>query len=196
MSLEDAPDLWEVPTEEERPGYRLRSLSHATWAARKLRDLRRRRLDIHTTAQAEIDRIQAWAAREDEKLAPDIDWFRSLVEEFALTERRRSGGKVKSVSTPYGGVRTRVTSAPWTVTDKDALMAWLEKHRPDLVRRKPAPDPEFALGDAKKALTVQDGEVFDPQSGEPIPGLKVGEPGITATAEVDAAVLADEEDPE
>jgi lactate permease len=36
--------------------------------------------------------------------------------------------------------------SPWTVTDPAALMTWLEEHRPDLIRRKPAPDPEFAVG--------------------------------------------------
>jgi hypothetical protein len=189
--LEDAPDIFDFPAEDdERVGYRLRSLSHLTWAMRKLRDLRLRRLDIHTTAQAEIDRVQRWAADEDEKLTRDADWFRSLIEAYALDLRARDE-RQKSVTTPYGVVRTRMTGAPWNI-DEATFLAWLAEHRPDLVKTTRA----VRLADAKRAfgLTVQDGLIHDPASGEAVPGVKVGEPSITASVDIDLDLHADEED--
>jgi hypothetical protein len=190
VALEDAPDLFDAPeADEDRAGYRLRSLSHLTWAVRRLAILRRRRLDVSTTAQAEIDRVQAWAAREDAKLARDAGWFEAIIAEYALDERARDERR-KSIATPYGVVKTRVSAGAWDV-DPDALLPWLAEHRPDLLRRKVTEAPDLAA--MRRALAVEGGEVFDRDSGVPVPGVKVGEPTVTASVDVDLDLHADDE---
>jgi hypothetical protein len=186
--LSDAPDLFEAPeADEERAGYRLRSLSHLTWAVRKLADTRRRRLEIATVAQAEIDRIQTWAAEQDARWARDAAWFESLAVEYALTHRT---DHEKSFPTPYGVVKTREKAGAWDV-DPDALLPWLAEHRPDLVRRKVSEAPD--LPGMRKAFSAERGEVFDRDSGVPVPGVKVGEPTVRVAVDVDLGLHAEDE---
>lgn len=203
MSLEDGADRYDTPEEDERTGYRLKSFDHFVWAMRKLRDKRRRKTEVQTTAQAEVDRLMAlvqddidiirdWERKQVGQLGRDIDWFRSLAEEYVLAERERTKNDrrpIKSISTPYGVARTRGTGAPWDICDEAALLAWLEEHHPELVKTT------VKLTEAKKLLgpTVLDGALYDPETGEQVPGVKVGEPGVTASAETDQGLHAEDE---
>lgn len=189
-SLEDAPDLFEAPeSDEDRAGYRLRSLSHLTWAMRKLAGIERERLEVSTTAQAEIDRIQDWAAREDARWARDASWFRSLAEEYALTQRAVDPRR-KSVETPYGVAKTREQAGAWEFDDA-AFLAWASENHEDLVDVKV--ETRVRKGDAKKVLQVAGNGVVDPVTGEEVPGIKVGDPTVTASVSVDLHLLADDE---
>lgn len=186
-ALEDAPGLFEAPVEEERAGYRLRSLAHLSWAMGRLAAIQRRRLDVKTTAQAEVDRVRRWEAEEDAREARDAAWFEAIIQAYALDHR---DDHRKTFTTPHGVVKTRTVQAPWDIDD-GALIPWLRQHRPDLVKTTEA----VRVGDVKRELGrgVEAGLVYDPTTGEPVPGVKVGEPSLTASVEVDLRLHAEDE---
>lgn len=188
MSLLDdlatAPDFVDLPEgEEERAAFRIDGPHTATWAMRKLRDVQRRRAEIQTTAEREINRVQDWAAREDAKHARDADYFTSLLTVYALAQRAESGGRAKSVTTPYGTVTTRQKRGAWTV-DEAAVLAWARVHRPEIVKVAES----LLLGEAKKVLAVEENWVIDPASGEVVDGISVAPDSLTATVSVDLTV--------
>jgi len=179
--LSQAPDLCEVPeSEEARTAFRVDGIATATWACRKLRDVEVQRAKIRATAQAEIDRIQLWAAAQDDALARDAHWFEGLLTDYALRLRADTGGRTKSVSTPYGVVKTRESTVTWDI-DQDTVLAWAKTGRPELVKVVES----LRLSDAKKALKVADGLVIDPATGEAVPGVRILPGGLTASVTVD-----------
>lgn len=168
MDLADAPgtpEEWDAVevTDDETLTRILR------WAA-----AHKRRLDrIRAIAEPEIDRIQAWATEQSAPHADRLARLERAAEEYVTTRRSVTGGKVKSLRTPFGTASTSLAGGGWEVTDLDALLSWAEKSRPELVNRPPA---TFALADAKAVLKAVDksagGEVLDPGTNEIVPGLK------------------------
>jgi hypothetical protein len=180
--LTSAPDLYEVPvTDADREGFRVDVLGKAVWASRKLRDVQLRRREIAAVVAAEVERAQAWGAARDEALARDAAFFEHLLTDYALWVREQSGGRQKSVSTPYATIRTTTVGGGWEV-DTDMAITWALAHRPELVKV----EERFALGDAKRALTAtDDGQVIDTSSGEVVPGIRVKPGALTAKVTVD-----------
>jgi hypothetical protein len=175
--LTEATDLYEAPEDPEaREAFRITGPGQATWAMRKLRDARAAQADVAAVAQAEIDRIQAWATAEHDRIEHNAGFFEGLLTRWAL-DLRAADPRSKTVSTPYGAVVTRATRGTWSV-DPDAFLGWAKAARPDLVQTIEKP----RIGDAKKVLAVDGiGGVVDPDTGEQVPGIEVGPDKVTAT---------------
>jgi hypothetical protein len=181
-SLAHAVDLRDVPESDElREAYRIDGPGSAAWAMRKLRDARTRQAEVRAVADAEIERVQAWADTEHAKYERDAAWFEGLLTRWAL-DCRAADPRAKSVSTPYGTVTTRETAGAWTVDDA-AVLEWARGRRPELVQVRES----LRLADAKKALTVADGKILDPATGEVVPGIEVGPSRVTATVKLAGA---------
>ena len=180
--LSQAPDLYDTPTtDEDREAFKVDALAKAVWAARKLRDVQLRRREIAAVVDAEVERAQAWGAVRDETLARDAAFFERLLTDYALWVREQSGGRQKSVSTPYATVRTTTAGGGWEV-DPDAVLSWAEKAHPELVKT----ETKFRISDAKRALTAtDDGQVIDPATSEVVPGIRVKPSALTAKVTVD-----------
>lgn len=168
----------------------IRHASDLDRAMRSLRDRRRRILEVETRGQAEIDRIRAWVQVETDRPAQEAALLEAAIGGWALEERERGGEK--SLSSPYGVVRTRAGQASWDI-DPEALLPWLNKHRPQLVRVTPAVESvdKAAL---KRTFAVEGGRAFDTDRGEELPGVKVTDAVVTASVEVDLGLDADRED--
>lgn len=154
--------------------FRVTDDRQAAWAMRKLAQVRGRLDDVAAVAQAEIDRVRAWAEDQSEPLRRDAAYFEGLLGEYARTVRDDPGDGRKSVSTAHGSVSTRTIPARLEVTDVDALVAWAETARPGLVQVKKT----VRASDVKGVLASYsdgDGQVFDPATGEVVPGI-VGQP--------------------
>jgi phage host-nuclease inhibitor protein Gam len=182
-SLEDFLDIdW---------GGEIRHATDLDRALRAIRDRRRRIVEVETRAQAEIDRIRNWVQAETDKPAREAALIEAAVEEWALAQREQGGAK--SLSSPYGVVKTRQGQASWDVADPAALLAWLNEHRPQLVRVTPAVESvdKAAL---KRVFAVEGGKAFDTEHGVEVPGVKVTDAVVTASVEVDLGLDADRED--
>ena len=90
-----------------------------------------------------------------------------------------------SVSTPFGVVETRGTSATWKVADPDAFMPWARRERPELVKVERVVTEKLLLADARKALELTDVGVIDPITKELVPGIEVVPAKVTADVKLD-----------
>lgn len=153
------------PVDRER--FKIEDDSQATWAMRKISAAKGRMSEIQAIADAEIARIQEWAEREAREPLRDIDYFEFILTEYA-TKQRAEGRK--TVSTPYGSVKSRMGQAKYVVDDTEAFLQWAKANRPEFIRVKEEPDVS-----AMRERVPADSAV-DPETGEVIPGLRV-EPG-------------------
>lgn len=178
--LPDIPDVHEVPEgERERAAWRITSESEAVWAVRKIADARRRRDEVEAIAgklvarlTAEIEQVQEWVREQCAEPDQSAKFFAHHVERFVLGRRDASGGKVKSLSTPYGVVKTVAGRQSWQIDDEEAAVRYLSANRPDLLHRQETVSiPKSALKDGLEVGV--DGCVFDPQGGEQVPGVRV-----------------------
>jgi hypothetical protein len=104
-------------------------------AARHLSRLRGRVGEVERRRAAlvafEVNRINAWAAREIGNTPTYADQTEAALVEMA--ERFLAGSKSKSVSTPWAKVKFRTTSKWLWPADDAELLAWAEKEVPGLV---------------------------------------------------------------
>ena len=176
--VRDAPDLHDVPdTDEAREAWRIGGLREATWAMRKLADIEARRAQVRDAYQAEVDRLDVWVQEQEQRLDHDGDFFRAHLEVYALTVRAdspvNSKGEptVKSVSTPYGVVKTSVRGGSWAVSEE--TVEWAKRARPDLVTTTVSETFQVSAAKALADLEVVAGEVIDTTTGEAVPGIVV-----------------------
>lgn len=160
-------------TEQDRERFRIENDEQATWAMRKLTAARARLDEIAHIAEAEIQRIQAWAERESREPMRDVEYFEGVLTEYGITQRAEGR---KTVSTPYGSIKSRMGQPKYTFLDKDQFIEWAKANHPDWVAVKEEP----ALSVIKAATS----EPVDPDTGEVIPGLTVDPASISYSIEV------------
>lgn len=172
----DAMD-WDEPGsgDEDRERFRIQNDSQAVWAMRKLASAKARLHDISLIAEAEIDRIQHWAEQQSREPMRDATYFEGILMEYGRAQREEGR---KTVSTPYGAVKSRIGRSRYTFSDKQGFIEWARQHRPEWVAVKEEPSLS-ALHDANVQGSA------DPETGEVIPGLEVDPPQVTFSVEVE-----------
>lgn len=174
------PDEYDTSADPERQEhFRIHDDGAAAWAMRKLRAVHRRVADIEAIAAAERARIDAWAADATRSHQREVDYFTGLLLDYG--RRQRDEEDRKTISTPYGSIRSRAGSLKWTI-DPDGFLPWAETNRPDLIRVRKDPDLSAAKKDLKLSDTL---DPFDPSTGEAVPGVTVEQTEPTYTVEVD-----------
>lgn len=166
-------DTTEVSADRER--FRIEDDSQATWAMRKAAAARTRLDEIKAIADAEIERIQAWAEHESREPMRDIDYFEGILTEYAIAQRAEGR---KTISTPYGSVKSRMGRAKYVVEDAEAFFEWARQNRPQFIRVKEEPD----LTAIREFVPANAG--VDRETGELIPGLRVEPSSPSYTVEV------------
>lgn len=183
-SLDDAPDTFLTPDGSDSGRYRIPDDGAAAWAMRRLAAVRRRQREIQQVVAQEVERIEAWAAKQSEPLERDAAYFEGLLGEYARTVRDDPGDGRKSVSTPYGVVQTRATRTSWQVTDQGALLEWAKGHRSDLVTIT----ERVLASDAARVLAASEdeaGRVFDPVTADEVPGIVAIPGGVSVSFTLD-----------
>lgn len=164
-----------VDTErEDRERFKIEDDSQATWAMRKASAARARLAEIQAIADAEIERIQQWAEHESRVPMRDLDYFEGILIEYG--RKQRAEGR-KTVSTPYGSIKSRSGQARFVFSDKAQFIEWAKVNRPEWLVVKEDVSLS-ALRDASITASA------DPESGEVIPGLDVEPPTVNFTVEV------------
>jgi phage host-nuclease inhibitor protein Gam len=155
-------------------------------AARALRELGQltKQAEANTAlAKSQRQKITDWETQVNEPLQNRMLWLRGMLEQYARAEREESGGKKKSVQTPFGKVSTTIAQPKWAIGDPDAFIAWALVNAPQLVETKQS----AKLGEAKKTLTVEGGEAFEPLTGDAVPGITITDPGEPYTYTITTA---------
>src|SRR5699024_23541 len=86
--------------------------SSANWALRKIKQMNDTIESNNALAQAEIDKIEQWQNEVNEKAQSSIDYFQSLLAEYAI-KKREEDPKFKSLKLPNGRIGFRKTQDKW-----------------------------------------------------------------------------------
>src|SRR5690606_36280054 len=114
QSLNDFLDEQENINNEQ---FKITDEQQANWALRKIRQLQEQQKETNALAEAEIEKINAWAESENEKAQRSIDYFQGLLAEYAM-EQRTKNAKFKSMKLPYGTIRFRKLQPKWVYDDE------------------------------------------------------------------------------
>jgi hypothetical protein len=143
-------------------------------AGRMLRTLRA--VEQRITANADLaaterEKITAWETAVNEPLQAQAIRLRASLEGYALAERARDEKTRKTISTPFGVLKSLPAQDKWTLEDEDAAVAWAKsdedrKHLLQITEK-------IKLVAIKKELLAQDGQAVDPETGDIVPGIKI-----------------------
>jgi hypothetical protein len=168
----------EVPAEREH--FKITDDNAASWAMRKLRTLRERQAEIDTVARDEIARIEKWHLAASGALVADTNFFTAILTHYAQQQRNELDRK--SVSLPYGTIKSRAGTSRVEVSDVDGFLAWARVNAPALVRTREEPDKT----QIKNSLVHVAGDmVIDKATGEVVPGVAIQRTDTSYTSETE-----------
>lgn len=142
-------------------------------AARALRELgflERQAAANTAVAAAQRTKITEWETSVNTPLQNRMIWLRGILEGYALHERGIDD-KRKTISTPFGVLKTTPKQPAWEVDD-EIFIQWAEANAPELVKVTKTPEKAKL-----KAAYTRAGEVAkDPISGDEVAGVTIIEP--------------------
>ena len=155
-----------------RDKYKITSLDQASRYLAYIARMEAQQAENDAAAKAECERINAFYNKQIEHLQERIDFFKEFLIAYD-TERREADPKFR-LKTPNGSL-VRRKSKEYNWADEKKLIDWLKDHRPGLVNVKTT--VSVAKADLKKTLTAIDehGNVYDPDTGEIVPGVRVSD---------------------
>lgn len=162
------------------------SLDLANWALSKLAERDAVLAEKKAFAMRMQQRIADWVADEERRHEQRTRFLRSQLERWHR-ERLDADPEAKTVRLPAGELWVRKQPDQWAYTDEAEFLRWAEANgREDLIRRR---DPEPDKAAVKKALNPAEAEVddtsvpvWDPETGEAVPGITVAPGEVRFTA--------------
>jgi len=152
----------------EHEAFTVKDDKAANWALRKMKHLQGQQEANNQLAQDEVDKIQAWNKEANDRLQRDIDYFQSLLANYAM-EKRQEDPKFKKLELPNGKISFRKQQPQWDYDKKSIVNTLEESGLTDLIRVKKEPDATKI----KKMLQIVNGQVINPETGEIVPGIRV-----------------------
>jgi len=164
------------PDGTQVPPFQVDDDARATWAMRKAREAKRRIQEVDRIAAAETERIQQWALDARRQPEADLNFFTGLLTDYARRVRLLDP-KRKSISTPYGIVKTTAKAVGWEF-DPDTFLAWAKTNAPDLVKTTET----VKVADAKKTFLADEATlIVTTAAGEVVPGITLSPSGVSIT---------------
>jgi hypothetical protein len=138
----------------------------AGWALRKLAAAQAERDRIKRVAQAELARIETWAADADRQVQHDVDFFTARLVEYRRMLEHNNPSLPLTYKLPGGSLTRRKAPEVVVIESPDEFTSWALDNAPDALDYKP-----------KKTVIKEwhrrdDGQVVSPD-GEPVPGVSV-----------------------
>jgi hypothetical protein len=171
MPEEKLPTLHEYLDEQEevKSGqFTVDTEEKANWALRKLRKIEEQRAEDIALAEAEIEKINAWADQVHEKSDREMQFFQGLLMQYAQ-KRRKVDPKFKSLKLPNGKIRFKKQQDKWEYDDEKLVASLKKAGKKELIRIKEEPKKT----DIKKHYKAQGAKVIDPDTGEVLEGAMV-----------------------
>jgi hypothetical protein len=169
-------------TPVDHESFRITNDGLASWAMRKLMDLRAKQAENTAIAEAERQRIADWEARVNGKFTDDIAFFESHLIQYAIHERQDANRK--TIETPYGAVKSRATQDKVRVVDEPAFIEWAQDNLPAAVVTKVT----ASLSALKESITPEHtdtlGWIAMTANGEIVPGVVVEPSSVNYSVEV------------
>jgi hypothetical protein len=149
--------------EQVEQSFKITDLNSLNWALRKLSSLDKKRAEEAALANAEIDRINVWFAKQDITYQESRVYLEGLIKEFAKSQRVIDP-KWKQ-KTPYGLVSFR-KAKKFDYGDEEKLTQFLDENgMSDYVKVVKS----TKKAELKKAVTVVDGKAVLTETGEVLP---------------------------
>lgn len=167
---------WDV--EEEQQRFQITGMDSLNWAFRKLSALKAKETEITKLAKAEKERIEHWEASEKATISNDIQFFESLINEYHA-EVLRADPKAKTLSTPYGKSKSRMSKAQPDKADEAAILKYVKENEMDEYIK-----PTLKWADFKKSLTIAGDKIVD-ENGQIVPGVTIKPESISYKVEVE-----------
>lgn len=142
----------------------------AARALRALGFLERQAAANTALAAAQRTKITEWETSVNTTLQTRMLWLRSILEGYALHERTVDD-KRKTISTPFGVLKTTPKQPIWEIDD-EIFIQWAETEAPELV--KIVKTPEKAK--LKAAYTRVGDTAKDPITGNEVAGVTITDP--------------------
>lgn len=139
--------------------FRIHDLAQLSSVMRELSDLSAKQNEVEEVYNAELQRIDFWKAEQLEKINKEREWREQQVIDYHK-RRLEENPKDKTLSTPFGKVKSTSKKATFKKPDTDVLMAVLEVNgHTDLIKEKTTYTPDWAT--YKKQLSVVGDKVVD-----------------------------------
>jgi hypothetical protein len=156
--------------------------AEASWAMRKLLNIKSKMLENEEMAKAERARIDNWLVRVNGRFETEVSYFEAILTQYARTQRQNEGRK--TIDTPYGTVKSRATHSKFKVENVEEFLQWASINAPELVNIKTSPNLAALKDFASIEETQTLGSVAMTIDGEIIPGVIVDPADINFTVEV------------
>ena len=154
----------------------------AACAMRKLRRLRQQQESNNLLATEQIAKIEDWLVHANRPSEDSIRYFEAILAHYAIRQRIETDRK--TIDLPEGKISTRSGSMRWSING-EVFLPWARENAPDLIRVK----EEAALSEVKARLEVSgEGLVFEPSTGEHVPGVTAEQQDIAVTISPDLEV--------
>lgn len=175
-SLLAGPDL-DLPEVRER--WAITDDVVARWAFRKLNAAQAEQARIRADAQAEIDRVTAWAEQAAAGPAHDAAFFTAKLVEYRRTLEAANPKLPGSYKVATGTIKRNPGQPSTKVVEKDRFVAWALTNAPAALKHEPLVS---AMADWPRKDLSEVTVIVDPSSGEVVPGVEVVEGDATYSA--------------
>lgn len=156
--------------ETQKESFQVTDDQKANWALRKIKQFKEQQQENNLLAESEIEKINAWVESENDKAQQDIDYFQSLLANYAMS-LREADPKFKSSKLPNGRIRFKKQLPKFNYDDEALLKSLKESDRTDLIKIKESPD-KAAI---KKKFVVHGSKLIDPDTGLLVEGVEIEE---------------------
>lgn len=125
----------------------------------------------------ELSDLQMWLESSNKPHEANIEYYNSLAVDFLARLREETGEK--SVSVPYGVVKSRVSRQAVQQGDKDKLFEYVKENE-----IKEAIKESLNWSELKKRLEIAGGKVIDTKTGEVVDGAHIKPETVSYSVEV------------
>jgi hypothetical protein len=172
--------LHDETSREKAERFRIENDGQATWAMKKLRTVLKQQKEQLTIAEHEMALIQQWIDDVKRRNEWTVRYFENLLGDYARRQREQG---VKTVTTPYGKVATRMSDVKIACSNPEEFIAWASENLPDGVRIK----KEVAVSALKELIksgalnAIYESQQLLTENGEVIPAINVVPPQVAVS---------------
>ncbi|MEK5215282.1 host-nuclease inhibitor Gam family protein [Psychrobacillus sp. FSL H8-0487] len=169
--------------ESEFNKFEINDIDSLNWAFRKLSALKSKEKETKQLADKERIRITSWEQKELSAVRSSIDFFETMAAQYHMKQLAEDP-KAKTISTPYGKVKSTTSKAQPDKEDEDKLLAFVKANNLPFVKTT----EEIKWGDLKKTLQVveKDGvQIVINVNGQAVPGATVKPQTTTFKVEIE-----------
>ena len=166
--------------EEKRERFRIENDSQATWAMKKLREVLNKRHEQISIGEYEILMIKTWIEEVSGKYDYNIQYFEGLLKDYGRRQREEG---VKTVTTPYGKIASRMAEFKINCANPDEFIEWAETALPQVVRVKKEMATSVIKELVKDGTLIADFESLKmiTSDGEVMPAIVLVPPSLAVT---------------